>query len=333
MVVEESGGSNQARHHARVFLGQTMDLDLRLARHFVALTEIGHFGKAAASLHMSQSTLTKQIQTLERQVGAELIDRTYRPWRLTSAGEQTLLLCRDLNARVTRARQIASSKDKTLLTIGLQSSGSSGWPISMILLKAMEALGQPIGCAVLPITSYASALINGEIDVLISRPAPYAPDIASINVLSEARHLLIPRSWPQADAGTLTVAEAAHLPLAYNPAMLPSDNGAWALADIRPLRDANIVKSTATHFLEMLPHLIKGTAAAVVAPPVDHLLPPSLARLIDLADAPSVHTTISWRAGDRCPNVNEIIDVIANTFITWAHAQHRTKARWVPSII
>jgi hypothetical protein len=67
-----------------------MDLDLRLARHFVVLAEKRHFGRAAASLHLTQPALTKQIQALERQVGAVLIDRTRRPWRLTAAGDEIL---------------------------------------------------------------------------------------------------------------------------------------------------------------------------------------------------------------------------------------------------
>jgi DNA-binding transcriptional LysR family regulator len=60
-----------------------MDLDLRLARHFVVVAQTGHFGRAAARLHLTQSALTKQIQALERQVGTPLIDRACRPWRLT----------------------------------------------------------------------------------------------------------------------------------------------------------------------------------------------------------------------------------------------------------
>jgi DNA-binding transcriptional LysR family regulator len=80
-----------------------MELDLRLARHFVVLADTGHFGRAAASLYLTQSALTKQIQSLERLVGAELIDRSRRPWRLTAAGEEVLAISRDLCRRADRA--------------------------------------------------------------------------------------------------------------------------------------------------------------------------------------------------------------------------------------
>jgi DNA-binding transcriptional LysR family regulator len=80
-----------------------MELDLRLARHFVVLADTGHFGRAAASLHLTQSALTKQVRSLERLVGAELIDRSRRPWRLTAAGEDVLALSRDLCGRADQA--------------------------------------------------------------------------------------------------------------------------------------------------------------------------------------------------------------------------------------
>jgi DNA-binding transcriptional LysR family regulator len=79
------------------------NLELRLARHFVVLAETGHFGRAADLLFLTQSALTKQIRALERIVGAELIDRGYRPWRLTAAGEEVLKASRDLCARADQA--------------------------------------------------------------------------------------------------------------------------------------------------------------------------------------------------------------------------------------
>jgi DNA-binding transcriptional LysR family regulator len=84
-----------------------MDLDLRLARHFVVLAETGHFGRAAARLYLTQPTLTKQIRALERLVGAELIDRGRRPWRLTEAGEEVLAVSRDLCARADQFLRVS----------------------------------------------------------------------------------------------------------------------------------------------------------------------------------------------------------------------------------
>jgi hypothetical protein len=166
----------------------------------------------------------------------------------------------------------------------------------MILLASQEAFQRPVGCRVLGITAYVTALMDREIDVLVTRPAPRRPGVLSTGVLAEPRMLLVPRRWPEADAATLTTAEAAALPLVYNPAMSPGDNGVWALGDVRPLREARLVPSHGSHFAETLPDLISGAGAMTIAPPLDELLPTAHARPVALPDVPPVQTAVCWRA-------------------------------------
>ena len=59
---------------------------MRQLRCFVVLAEELNFTRAARRLNMSQPPLSTQIQTLEREVGAELISRTSRKVALTRAG-------------------------------------------------------------------------------------------------------------------------------------------------------------------------------------------------------------------------------------------------------
>ena len=71
-------------------------VDLRRARTFVTVAQLGTVSKAAQQLHIAQPALSRQINDLEREVGFKLFDRVGRRLVLTSEGEQFLGDCRGL---------------------------------------------------------------------------------------------------------------------------------------------------------------------------------------------------------------------------------------------
>ena len=62
-------------------------MELRHLRYFVALAEYLSFTRAAARVHVSQSTLSHQIRRLEEEVGQPLFDRIGKKVVTTEAGE------------------------------------------------------------------------------------------------------------------------------------------------------------------------------------------------------------------------------------------------------
>lgn len=62
-------------------------MDIKQIEFFVAIVETGSFSLAAEELYVSQSSLSKQIIALERELDTTLIDRSARKIALTEAGK------------------------------------------------------------------------------------------------------------------------------------------------------------------------------------------------------------------------------------------------------
>ncbi|MFC7309639.1 LysR family transcriptional regulator [Streptomyces monticola] len=74
-------------------------------QYFVAVAETRHFTRAAEQVHVAQPSLSQQIRSLERELGAELFSRARGNIALTDAGETLLPLARRILADMDTARQ------------------------------------------------------------------------------------------------------------------------------------------------------------------------------------------------------------------------------------
>lgn len=82
-------------------------MDLRALEHFVAVAEELNVTRAAARVHAAQSTVSAALRSLERELGATLLERTTRSVRLTPAGERVLREARAALAAADRMRDAA----------------------------------------------------------------------------------------------------------------------------------------------------------------------------------------------------------------------------------
>lgn len=93
-------------------------MDLSKLRIFAAVARLGSFTRAAETLHLTQPTVSQQIATLEKRIGAPLIERLSRTLRLTPAGEALLPYAERMLALADEAgeaaRAAAGLADRTL---------------------------------------------------------------------------------------------------------------------------------------------------------------------------------------------------------------------------
>lgn len=61
-------------------------MELRVLRYFLEVARQGNITRAAEALHVTQPTLSRQLQDLEKELGAPLFIRSKRRIELTEAG-------------------------------------------------------------------------------------------------------------------------------------------------------------------------------------------------------------------------------------------------------
>ncbi len=98
-----------------------MDFEIRLLRCALTLAEHRNFARAAAALHLSQPSLSRSIQSLERQAGVQIFERSSRSVEVTDGGEIFLEHARDVmshSADLTREMELLKGLAKGELQVG-----------------------------------------------------------------------------------------------------------------------------------------------------------------------------------------------------------------------
>ena len=75
----------------------------RQLEYFLAVARYLNFTRAAEALYVSQTAITRQIQVLEEEVGAQLFFRTKKQVQLTAAGQVFLTEARAILERTRSA--------------------------------------------------------------------------------------------------------------------------------------------------------------------------------------------------------------------------------------
>ncbi len=115
--------SNEDAAEQLFFLRITMEI--RQLDHFVAVAEEESFTRAARRLSYVQSALSVSIQSLERELGVRLFDRTTHRVSLTDAGEALLPSARQTLASVEQTLDVAAALKGILrgtLRVGIMQS-------------------------------------------------------------------------------------------------------------------------------------------------------------------------------------------------------------------
>jgi DNA-binding transcriptional LysR family regulator len=283
-------------------------MELRQLEYFVAVAEEQSFTSAARRVHISQSGVSAQIRQLERELGAELFDRSARTTTLTVAGKAALDHAR---ATLTAAKAVGQAVGEVT-----------------DLIRGTVTIGMVIGCTITPLFDALAAfhrahpgveisllednsdrLIDavhaGIIDLALVGTATATPGgLDALTIISERLVAAVPPGHPLAKQRQITLRDL----VAYPIVCMPPGTGVRAVFDqacaAQNLQPVIALQASAADAIADLAS--RGLAVAILSDSMaarhrDRLA----ARTIDDITAP-VLLALIWKS-TRSPAVRELL--------------------------
>ncbi|MER6523783.1 LysR substrate-binding domain-containing protein [Streptomyces sp. NPDC001508] len=196
-------------------------MELRQLEYFVAVAEERNFTRAAERVHISQSGVSAQIRQLEREVGAELFDRSARTVTLTVAGM----------AALEHARA------------ALAAAGAVGQAVGEVtdLIRGRLTVGMVVGCTLTPLFDALAAfheahpgveislledssdrllegVRTGAVDLALIGTATASPEgLEALTIISERLVAAVPAGHPLAKRRRVTLRDLVAHPIVCMP--------------------------------------------------------------------------------------------------------------------
>ncbi|PAX99334.1 LysR family transcriptional regulator [Pseudoalteromonas sp. HM-SA03] len=181
---------------------------------FVALGNLRHFRQAAEQTQISTSALTRSIQTLEDEIGCELVKRSTRSVKLTEQGELFLKYCKttlsELDLTKKTIKQSLFGRDNQKLIIGYTTQASSIVPVSCGQFLAQYP-NVKIEMQLQDELELTRKLQLGEIDISVYLQS--ANSIVSDIHLPDQLVLFVSRNHPLANQDSIRKSELTHYPM------------------------------------------------------------------------------------------------------------------------
>jgi LysR family cyn operon transcriptional activator len=169
-------------------------MELRHLRYFLAVAETSHFRRAAESLHVSQPTLSQQIQQLEKELQTSLFDRIGKRIRLTVAGETFRLHAQRVLLELEEAQVALLELDglkRGSLHVGVvQPLNTYLVPLIIARFTALHP-GVFLSIEELNASQIEQELLRGRLNLGISFVSPSTDEIASEPLFEEELVLIV----------------------------------------------------------------------------------------------------------------------------------------------
>lgn len=303
---------------------------LRILREVVAR---GSFSAAAEELYLSQSAVSQQVATLEREVGMTLLERTREGTRPTDAGHVLVSHADAAIARLEEAeRELAAiagleggevrvasfpSASATLLTMAASDFVKRHPKVRMSVAEAEPEESVP-------------RLRAGEFDLVLTFDYPRLPEVTERDVertllMTESMHVALPAGHPLAERPAVRMADLSDE--VWLSGDSPSSCGEMVM---RACRDAGFEPRVGFESDDY--HVLQGFVAAGLGVTLlpDLALPTLRSDIVVLPTEPEAPLRRVWAAtrpeGARAPATDALLEVLVAAGARFAGEHGRLEA-------
>jgi DNA-binding transcriptional LysR family regulator len=293
-------------------------MDVRQLRHFVAVADTLHFGRAAELLRMTQPPLSQSILALEREIGSALFVRTKRRVALTAFGAQWLALVRPAIAQIDdlpeRAQQLREGQAGQL---SLSFVSTADYNLLPLLVRAFTARFPTVELRLTEATSdqQVPALLEQHCHAgIIIPPATKLPrELRYARLLTEPLVAAVPEAWLGEGRigltdGRMTADAVSRLPMVLFPeAIAPAFHALVTDYVAGHGGRVNVIQQAIQ--MQTIVSLVSAGLGIALVPASLRNLARAGVRYVDLQDAPMLETGIVWRRDDDTPTLRHFLDL------------------------
>ena len=298
-------------------------MDLRHLRYFVTVAEMRNFNKAADRLNIAQPPLSRSIQQLELEVGAELLDRGTKPLSLTVVGRLFYEQATQVLRRVEDMRSMigaAIATERRSFRIGFAASTIYARLPALIREFRRDMPDVDLTLVESGTLEQIAALKEGRIDIGFGRIRFEDSGVRRTVLRRETLVAAVPACWSIGQDGrAVSLAELSQMRvILYPSAPRPSyadqvlslfhDNG-LDLASVHEARELQIAIGlvAAEEGISIVPESVRKSRADDV-------------RYIDLVEPAYSPIIMSHRVGDHSPEIELFARIIARKYKEWGYA-------------
>ncbi|MGW7545274.1 LysR family transcriptional regulator [Streptomyces sp. NPDC054770] len=187
-------------------------MDIKQLRAIVTVADVGSVTRAAELLHLVQPAVTRQIRTLEEELGVDLFERTGQGMRLTEAGA----------IMVDRARRALNELERARAEVRPAPGAVTGIVAVGLLESTSDLLAEPLVSAVARdhpgielrlVTAYSGHLQqwldDGDLDLTLLYDLDSTPSLTALPLVRERLWAVAPPSAGLRADRPVALAEAA----------------------------------------------------------------------------------------------------------------------------